>query len=183
LASLHHGRTMSATSAITEFHHWLLDGKPDRFEHPHVIVLYGTENFPSLARSLAHYLNEYDEGADGHWMDVQQSLVEIIAGDAAQRSLLGVDQSCGKCPPTGPCGMRKVIKALVQQGHVILDSPHAGAATEGIDGVFHVSLTAFHKHCHIHLNAERFEGRCLAPVIADVYLEWFQCSFNRRQMA
>lgn len=174
---------MTSPGTLTEFHHWLLDGKPDYVDHPHVIVLYGAEKYPSLTRALAHYLNEYDDEAHGHWMGVQQPLIATIAADAAQRSLLGVDQSCEKCPPTGPCGQRKVIKALVQHGHVVIDSPHASAATENIDGVFHVSLSEFHKHCHMHLNASRFEERCLAPIIADVYLEWFQCTVRRGHLA
>lgn len=178
--SFRHSVAMSHPSALSEFHHWLLDGKPDLTGHPHVIVLYGAESFHGLTRALAHYLNEYDDEAHGHWMAAQAPLIESIAGDATQRKLLGVDQACEKCPPTGPCGLRKVIKALAQQGHVVFDSPHAAAATESVDGVFYVSLSAFHKDCHMHLNASRFHQRCLAPIIADVYLEWFQCSVRRQ---
>lgn len=174
---------MTAASSLTDFHHWLLDGKPDLVDHPHVIVLYGAEKFPCLPRALAHYLNEYDEEGHGHWMGAQPQLIESIAADATQRNLLGVDQACDKCPPTGPCGLRKVIKALVKHGHVVIDSPHAAAATESIEGVFHVSLGAFHKHSHMHLNAARFEERCLAPIIADVYLEWFQCTVRRSHLS
>jgi hypothetical protein len=172
---------MSHPSTLSEFHHWLLDGKPSQACHPQVIVIHGAESFHELTRALVHYLNEYDDHAHGHWMAVASPLIESIAGDATQRKLLGVDQACEKCPPTGPCGMRKVIKALAQQGHIVLDSPYAAAATENIDDVFHVSLSAFHKDCHMHLNAARFDQRCLAPIIADVYLEWFQCSVRRNQ--
>jgi hypothetical protein len=173
---------MSHPSALSEFHHWLLDGKPDLTGHPRVIVIHGAESFPDLPRALAHYLNEYDDEARGHWMAVQAALLDSIAGDATQRKLLGVDQSCEKCPPTGPCGLRKVIKALAHQGHVVFDSLHAATATEHIDGAFHVSLTSFHQRCHMHLNASRFDARCLSPIIADVYLEWFQCGLRRSKV-
>lgn len=174
---------MTPARTLTDFHHWLLDGKPACTHNPRVIVLYGADPFPKLGAAIAHYLNEYDDQADGQWMAMPPHLIDAIAADAAQRRLLGVDQTCEKCPPTGSCGLRKVIKGLALHGHVVLDSPHAGAATEKMDGVFHVSLGAMHKDCHIHLNADRFEERCLAPIIADVYLEWLQCSYRGPHVA
>lgn len=174
---------MTLVRTLSDFHHWLLDGKPDLTSHPHVIVLHGAGSFPLLGAAIAHYLNEYDDQAAGHWMAMPPHLIDAIAADAAQRRLLGVDQPCDKCPPTGPCGLRKVIKGLALHGHVVLDSPHASAATEKIDGVFHVSLSTMHKDCHMHLNAARFDERCLAPIIADVYLEWLQCTCHRSHVS
>jgi len=180
-----HDAAMSSAKTLSAFHHWLLDGKPDLLGHLRVMVLHGTQSFPDLAGSIAHYLNEYDDRADGHWLAVGEPLIATIAADAAQRRLLGVDQPCDKCPPAGPCGLRKVIKGLALHGHVVLDSIHAGAATETLDGVFHVSLGAPHKDkdCHMHLNAARFHEHCLAPIIADVYLEWVQCSYRQPHFA
>lgn len=174
---------MSAVSNLANFHHWLLDGKPNALAYPQVIVLYGASPYPQLSTAIAHYLNEYDDQANGHWICAHAELIETIAGDSMQRKLLGVDQTCEKCPPTGPCGLRKVIKGMAVRGHVIIESIHAAAATEGLDGVFHVSLSKGHKDCHVHINAERFDERCLAPIIADIYLEWFQCSFRRASLS
>jgi hypothetical protein len=46
-----------------------------------------------------------------------------------------------------------------------------------------VSLSTMHKDCHMHLNAARFDERCLAPIIADVYLEWLQCTCHRSHVS
>ncbi|MEN9992213.1 MAG: hypothetical protein RLZZ224_1915 [Verrucomicrobiota bacterium] len=170
---------MSAVSNLANFHHWLLDGKPNALAYPQVMAVHGTCAYPWLTTAIANYLNEYDDQANGHWICANADLIETIAGDAMQRRLLGVDQTCEKCPPTGPCGLRKVIKGMAQRGHVIIESIHATAATEGLEGVFHVSLTKGLKDCHVYVHAERFDERCLAPIIADIYLEWFQCSFRR----
>lgn len=180
---LRHDVSMSSVSSLSAFHHWLLDGKPDLLGHLRVIVLHGASTLPELAGSIAHYLNEYDDQADGHWLAPSTDLIHAIAGDAAQRRLLGVDQPCEKCPPTGPCGLRKVIKGIALHGHVVLDSIHASSATQELDGIFHVSLSGQHKDCHMQLNASRFQQRCLAPIIADVYLEWIRCSFLHSQVA
>ncbi|MFY7818854.1 MAG: hypothetical protein ACOVRB_10875 [Akkermansiaceae bacterium] len=107
---------MFLPSTLSEFHNWLLDGKPARACHPQVIVLHGAETFHGLSAALAHDLNEYDDLAHGHWLGIQSPLIASIAGDATQRKLLGEDSSCEKCPPTGPCGIRKVIKALARHG-------------------------------------------------------------------
>ncbi|TAE90272.1 MAG: hypothetical protein EAZ81_10660 [Verrucomicrobia bacterium] len=156
---LHH-RGMSAVSNLANFHHWLLDGKPEALAYPQVIVLHGASQYPQLSTAIAHYLNEYDDQANGHWICSNAELIEAIAADPMQRKLLGIDQTCEKCPPTGPCGLRKVIKGMAQRGHVIIESIHAAAATEGLDGVFHVSLSKGPKDFHVHLNAERFDERC-----------------------
>jgi hypothetical protein len=174
---------MSSVLSLSSFHHWLLDGKPDLLGHLRVIVLHGAKEFPELADSIAHYLNEYDDQADGHWIAPSTQLIDAIAADPAQRRLLGIDQPCEKCPPTGPCGLRKVIKGLALHGHVVLDSIHAATATDAVEGIFHVSLGAPHKNCHMHLNAERFKRRCLAPIIGDVYLEWIRCCFCNSDVA
>lgn len=174
---------MSSVPSLSAFHHWLLDGKPDLLGHFRVIVLHGTAALPEIAGTIAHYLNEYDDQADGHWLAPSAQLIDVIAADPAQRRLLGVDQPCDKCPPTGPCGLRKVIKGLALHGHVVLDSIHAASATETLEGIFQVSLNGQHKNCHMHLNAERFDQRCLAPIIADVYLEWIRCNINQSNVA
>lgn len=170
---------MTAAKTITAFHHWLLDGAPDTKGYLHVIVLHGVKNQSSLSHDIAHYLNEYDSEAHGNWLAPSQQLIEVIAGDASQRKLLGVDEACSKCPPTGPCGQRKVIKGLALHGHVVLDSIHSPAATVDLDGVFHVSLAPGNKDCHMRLNPEKFNHRCLAPIISDVYLEWLHCTYRQ----
>lgn len=170
---------MNSVSTLSDFHHWLLDGHPQGLTEPQAIVLSGTEKFSGLGSSIVQYLNEYDDRSHGHWMSVTPPLIETIAADATQRKLLGVDTSCEKCPPTGPCGLRKVIKGMATRGHVVIVSPHAAAATQTLEGVFHVSLSDYQKDCHIHLHADLFDERCLAPIIADVYLEWFQCRIRR----
>jgi hypothetical protein len=78
---------MTLVRTLSDFHHWLLDGKPESTSHPHVIVLHGAGSFPTLSAAIAHYLNEYDDQADGHWMAMPPHLIDAIAADAAQRRL------------------------------------------------------------------------------------------------
>ena len=170
---------MTPVKSLTAFHHWLLGDAPDTQGFLRSIVLHGAQKMPNLSAAIAHYLNQYDDEANCRWMAMETLLIEAIAGDHSQRKLLGMGEPCEKCPPTGPCGLRKVIKAAALHGHVVLDSIHAPAATQELEGVFHVSLQGSHKDCHMFLNPERFNEKCLAPIIGDVYLEWLNCTFRK----
>lgn len=169
---------MTLAKTLTAYHHWLLDGAPDDTGHLHVIVLHGVENQGVLSQQIAQYLNEYDSDGHGRWLAPTQELIETIAGDPSQRKLLGIEEACGKCPATSPCSQRKVMKGMARHSFVVLDSVHAAGAVEDLEGIFHISLTLDHNDCHMRLNTEKFNPRCLAPIISDVYLEWIQCTFR-----
>ena len=169
---------MPPAKTLNDFHRWLLDDTPDTVGYLRVIVIHGAAEYPLLAAAVSEYLNEYDDDSKGKWLALAPSLIEAIADDSAQRRLLGVEDPCPKCPPTGPCGLRKVIKALALHGRVVLDSEHAPKATHDLEGIFHVGLATDMKDCHLTINPGKFKARCLAPIIGDIYLEWLHCSFS-----
>jgi len=163
---------MPATT-LTEFHHWLLTEKTTGA--PFVLLHAASDGPIGCAAAVARLLNEFDEESEGNWIALTPQIIQAIAADPAQRRLLGVTDSCGKCPPTSRCGLRKVLTAIARRGHVVFDGPLAFEATEeeanGFRASFGIPGTAPESY-HIILNPARFHARCLAPLIADSFLEW-----------
>lgn len=166
---------MSQLSALSAFHHWLLELRSDDASLPHVLVIGDAVHYPQLAADIAHHLNQYHDAGSGKWLALPTALIESIAGDAHQRRLVGVDAACEKCPPTSVCGIRKVIAAVANHGNVVLDSIHATAATKDMKQVFRVSLSNPEGSWHVRLDPALFPVSCLAPIIGDIYLEWLEC--------
>lgn len=175
MAGLAHLPPMKAAQTLSSFHHWLLDADQPGAGLSRVLVLHGSQMHPELSGEIADYLNQYDEDSRGRWIAMHPSLIEAIARDASQRRLLGMADPCPNCPPAGPCGLRKVVRALAGHGHIVIDSPHAPVAADAAINVFHVSLEPGHDGCHLQLNPDCFRNHILAPIIGDVYLEWLNC--------
>jgi hypothetical protein len=159
-------------TTLTEFHHWLLaeetTGAP-------FILLHTSEGGPlGCAAAVARHLNEFDEESGGNWIALTHEVVHAIAADPAQRRLLGVADACPSCPPTSRCGIKKILTAIARRGHVVFDDPIAVEATKDEDNGFHASvgIPPEAENFHIIINPELFHARCLAPLIADSYLEW-----------
>lgn len=161
-------------STLTDFHHWLLSGEA----HGAPFLVLSTRNQPSIscAAAVARHLNEYDDRSNGRWIAINAEVVHAIAADPAQRRLLGVDEACPQCPPTSPCGIRKVLSALAERGHIVFDHPMAFEALGEVPQGFRTAVGAPGPeqidHYHLIIQPNAFDSRCLTSLIADSFLEW-----------
>jgi hypothetical protein len=160
-------------TTLADFHHWLLDGRSTGT--PFLVLSFGLRPDPSCAALIARHLNEFDEGASGDWLPIGERIVDAIAADPAQRRLLGIAEACPNCPPTSPCGRRKILAALAGRGHVVIDHPLAPEAVRDQPGGFRVAVGAPPQRpedYHLIIRPDAFGPKCLAPLIADSFLEW-----------
>ncbi|MEP4078242.1 hypothetical protein [Haloferula sp.] len=159
-------------TTLTEFHHWLL--ADDSTGTPFVLLHTASDGPLGCTARVASQLNEFDEESGGNWIALTSQVVHAIASDPAQRRLLGVDEVCPNCPPTSRCGLKKVFSAIARRGRVVFDDPLALEATKDDPNGFHASvgIPPSAEDFHIILNPARFHARCLAPLIADSFLEW-----------
>ena len=168
-------------TTLSDFHRWLLADEPG--SAPFVLLQYPQEDPTGCAAAVARLLNEFDEESGGNWIALSPEVVRTIAADPAQRRLLGVVEPCPNCPPTSRCGLRKVLSAIARRGHVVFDDRLALEATEDLDNGFRASIgvpDSQPESYHIILNPDRFQARCLAPLIADSFLEW---TASRQQLS
>jgi hypothetical protein len=168
-------------TTLTEFHHWLL--AEETTGAPFVLLQTPGDGPNDCAAKVARLLNEFDEESGGNWIALTSQVVHAIAADPAQRRLLGVDDPCPNCPPTSRCGLRKVLTAIAQRGHVVFDDALAFEATQEEPNGFRAAIGIPSKEAesfHIILNPTRFQSRCLAPLIADSFLEW---TANRQRLS
>ncbi|MGB6220609.1 hypothetical protein [Haloferula sp.] len=168
-------------TTLTEFHHWLL--AEEAKGAPFVLLQTQDSSLIGCAAAVARLLNEFDEESGGNWIALTPQIIHAIAADPAQRRLLGITESCGKCPPTSRCGLRKVVAAIAKRGHVVFDDALAFEAIDedpnGFRGSIGIPKSSADSY-HIILNPSRFHSRCLAPLIADSFLEW---SASRRHLS
>ena len=132
---------MIADPPFSQFHQWLLNEPPPGLK-PRAIVLHGaaTEFIEGLIEGIAAYLNEFDDEGAGRWLPATAPLVVGISGNANLRRLLGMQDSCPNCPPTGPCGIRKTLAALGKRGHVIFRSIPPPDKEPDIPNAFHAAI-------------------------------------------
>lgn len=160
-------------TTLADFHHWLLDGRSSGT--PFVVLCFGVRPNPSCAAAIARHLNEFDEGASGDWLPIRERIVEAIAADPAQRRLLGIVGPCPDSPPASLGGRRKILAALAGRGHAVIDHPLACEAVRDQPGGFHVAVGAPAQRpedYHLIIRPDTFGPKCLAPLIADSFLEW-----------
>ena len=166
---------MIADPPFSQFHQWLLNEPPPGLK-PRAIVLHGaaTEFIEGLIEGIAAYLNEFDDEGAGRWLPATAPLVVGISGNANLRRLLGMQDSCPNCPPTGPCGIRKTLAALGKRGHVIFRSIPPPDKEPDIPNAFHAAICggdALIRKCHLVLNPDLMDRECIIHVIGDVFLE------------
>lgn len=163
---------MVATN-LSAFHRWFLSGG---ITSAPGIVLHGfPELRAGLAGAVARHLNEFDEDAGGNWTAFTPEVIQAISEAATQRNLLGLAEGCKNCPPGGPCGRRKVLAALANRGHAVLEGPLAVEACAPLANVFRVSLGPppdGGRSFHLVLCPELFSERSMPAIIGDTYLEW-----------
>lgn len=165
----------ASPSMLTDFHHWLLDAHSERAAF--LVISFVENPDPKCAAVIARHLNEFDAAASGAWLTIQAEIVTSIASDPTQRRLLGVADSCPNCPPTSPCGQRKILTALASRGHVVIDHPLAAEALRDHAGGFHVAIGVPAERSgdyDLIIRPSAFRERCLAPLIADSFLEWIE---------
>lgn len=161
-------------STLTDFHHWLLS---EEISGAPFLILY-TKEQPAIscAASVARYLNEYDDQANGNWIAINTEVVHAIAADPAQRRLLGINDPCPNCPPTSECGIRKVLEGLAKRGHIVFDHPSAFVATSENPAGFHAAIGTPPQEdleqYHLILKPSAFDSRCMTSLIGDSFLEW-----------
>jgi hypothetical protein len=165
---------------LNDFHHWLPASK---LVFAPSIILDPVQGLPSsLASGVARHLNEFDDGAEGRWIAFAPELIEAIARDSAQLSLLGLDDERGRMFSADPNSIRRrVLKALARRGHAVLDGPLAADAGRSLETVFRAGLGRPPKdigELHLLLNPDRFSECCLPSLIGDTYLEW-QAAWQR----
>jgi hypothetical protein len=128
-----------------------------------------------LAAAVARHLNDFDEDAAGNWSAFTPALLHAIAEAPTQRGLLGLGEACKNCPPGSPCSRRKVLAALANRGHAVLDGPLAVEACAPLGNIFRVSLGPAPfggRSFHLVLSPELFSERAMPSIIGDTYLEW-----------
>jgi hypothetical protein len=168
---------MTATTSMSVFHQWLL-ADPASKASACAIIIHG-DNDPDASRlipDIAQYLNEYDDDGDGRWLPASDELVEKIARDANHRRLLGLDEM----EDDSTRGFRNILSALGKRGHVVFHWP--GISDEELDlaNTFHAGVGhGLQDRCHIIVDPELMDTRCVARVIGDVFLEWLHSESRR----
>ena len=158
---------------IDAFHQWLLTGTGELNKAVSLVITHASG--ASFAPSVAGYLNRYDDESQDRWLAVSPELLALITADRGLRGLLGLGDPCPNCPPDGPCGLKKILRAFAERGHVVLDHPLAEVATRDLKSAFRIAVeqpSNGAETCHAVINPEHFPERSLPGVIGDLFLEW-----------
>ena len=136
-----------------------------------------------LIQDIADYLNEYDDDGDGRWLPATPELVEKISRDANHRRLLGMEEigaagtgrPAGRIPqnphrprPTRPRRVPLARRLRLRNSH-LANTFHAGVG----------KAREIPETCHLILNPELMDQKCIAHIIGDVFLEWLHCEMRR----
>lgn len=174
---------MTASTSMAVFHQWLL-ADPASKASACAIILHCPDSLPCarLIEEIADYLNEYDDDGDGRWLPATPDLVGKISRDENHRRLLGMAE-IGPHPARDPqAGYRRTLAGLGQRGHVVFRS--AGSSDEDLNlaNTFHAGIggtAEIREKCHLILNSELIDQKCIAHIIGDVFLEWLHCEMRR----
>jgi len=174
---------MTASISMSVFHQWLL-ADPARMTSAFAIILHIPESRPCelLIQEMSDYLNEYDDDGDGRWLPATPELVEKIARDPGHRRLLGLPENAEIKSAGSEPNPVAALSALGQRGHIIFRSPGLGDEELGLENTFHAgvgSIGEIKDECHLILNPELMDQKCIAHIIGDVFLEWLHCDARR----
>jgi hypothetical protein len=167
---------MTASLSMSVFHQWLL-ADPASKAPACAIILHGEGSWPCgrMIQEIAEYLNEYDDEVDGSWLPATNELVEKIARDPNHRSLLGMAEEFGDSDSDFRSEFLKTLTALGRRGHVVFSSPGVSDHELELINTFHAGIDKARKikePCHLILNPDLIEPKCLAYIVGDVFLEW-----------
>ena len=168
---------------MSVFHQWLL-ADPASQTSACAIILHGNASLADdhLIKEITEYLNEYDDDGDGRWLPATEELVEKIAKDPSHRRLLGMNGNGLSDPRELRNEFTKTLTALGQRGHVVFRSPGVPDHELSLVNTFHAgvgSAADIHDKCHLILNPELMDEKCIAHIIGDVFLEWLHCEMRR----
>lgn len=174
---------MTASTSMSVFHQWLL-ADPASKTSACAIILHISDSRPCelLIQEITDYLNEYDDDGDGRWLPATTELVEKVARDPNHRRLLGMNERALGLPGDPRPELHKTLSALGQRGHVVFRSPGVPDEHLNLANTFHAGVgTAgeISNECHLILNPELMDQKCIAHVIGDVFLEWLHCETRR----
>jgi hypothetical protein len=170
---------MIASTSLSVFHQWLLV-EPASPSPACAIILHGDATVAGerMVQEIAEYLNEYDDDSDGGWLPATEELVGKISQDANHCQLLGLGENLGQDSE----GFAKVLTALGRRGHVVFRAPGASLDKVNLENTFHAGIgqaAGSSAACHLILNPNLIEPKCMAHIIGDVFLEWFYCETHR----
>jgi hypothetical protein len=173
---------MTASTSLSVFHQWLL-ADPASKVSACAVVLHGdnARTAGRLIEEIAEYLNEYDDDGDGRWLPATPELIEKVCQDPNHRHLLGMSEEMPTHPQDFKSEIRNTVFALGERGHVVLKAPDGG---DGFDAskTFHAGVGKspdLLKKCHLILNPDHMDRKCIAHIIGDVFLEWLHCEIRR----
>lgn len=174
---------MTASISMSVFHQWLL-AEPASKASACAIILHGEETSPfsHLIKDVAEYLNEYDDDGDGRWLPATPELVEKISKDPNHRQLLGMDEIGSDSAAGSQAEFQKTLAALGQRGHVVFRSPGVPAEALNLANTFHAGVgeaSRIPETCHLILNPQLMDQKCIAHIVGDVFLEWLHCEMRR----
>jgi hypothetical protein len=174
---------MTASVSMSVFHQWLLADSSSTIPAS-AIILHMPASRPCdlLIQEIASYLNEYDDDAEGRWLPATQELVVKVSRDPHHRRLLGM----GELPPgraaDSESELHKTLTALGRRGHVVFRDPGVPDEKLKLSNTFHAGVGASGEvadPCHLILNPDLMDQKCIAHVIGDVFLEWFYSETRR----
>ncbi len=76
----------------------------------------------------------------------------------------------------------KTLTALGQRGHVVFRSPGIPTQNLKLANTFHAGVGQGHditEKCHLILDPDLMDHKCIAHIIGDVFLEWLHCEMRR----
>ena len=174
---------MTATTSLSVFHQWLLAGPAGQVSAC-AIMLHCDDSLPCthLIRDIADYLNEYDDEGDGRWLPATPDLVEKIVLDERHRRLLGMRRTGAGKAGDPQAEYRETLAGLGRRGHVVFRWPGVADEAPDLANAFHAGIGPPHKipgECHLILNSELMDQKCIAHIIGDVFLEWLHRAMHR----
>jgi hypothetical protein len=172
---------MTASVSMSVFHQWLLAESSGNLPAC-AIILHIPDSRPCelLIQEISDYLNEYDDEGDGRWLPATPELVEKVSRDPNHRRLLGMSEGQVNhlCEPD----LLNTFAALGQRGHVVFRAPDLNDGALRLANTFHAGVGAAAEigdDCHVILNPQLMDQKCIGHVIADVFLEWLHCEGHR----
>ena len=174
---------MTASTSMSVFHQWLL-ADPASQTSACAIILHGNDSLINdhLIKEITEYLNEYDDDGDGRWLPATAELIGKIARDPSHRRLLGMEENAPSIPGDNPEEFRKTLSALGQRGHVVFRAPGVSDQDLALANTFHAGVGAaagIHEKCHLILDPDLMDHKCIAHIIGDVFLEWLHSEMRR----
>ena len=112
----------------------------------------------------------------------RDELVGKIARDPSHRRLLGMAEITTAILGDSPEEFRNTLSALGQRGHVVFRAPGVSDQELSLANTFHAGVGAaagVYEKCHLILDPDLMDHKCIAHIIGDVFLEWLHCEMRR----